>query len=498
MAENTIGLDEPTTIDKRLRTRSLLNSSAETVHVEVMTIGGDATHGDYVQPTTALVATGAFGLPVRIIPTTSGMIGGVDILNTITVQPAAGTSWNVAGGVSAVIGNSSGVFTTANPLPVMPTTTVPISGNTTAILTTGSKVQVEPVAGAVFGISGNATAILTTGSKVQVEPVVGAVFPISGNATVVLSALPGAVTLNGLAGTSGLLVYGADGTASNSTARPIKVNASQELLITGAVSISGNATAVLTTGSKSQVEPIAGAVFPISGNATAILTTGSKVQVEPVIGAVFGISGNATAILTTGSKSQVEPIAGSVFPISGNATAILSTASKVQVEPVAGAVFGISGNATAILTTGSKVQVEPVAGAVFGISGNATAILTTASRIITEQASGFTPYGDHANATFANVTLVASGATALLASAAGLRMNITALSFVNEGATGTLFEIRSGGSATCLFRGFAALGGGGLTLAFPMPLRGTSGEVINVFQSGPTTAQVHISGYRSA
>lgn len=372
MADDKIGILESSTPSKYLDAESVVFGTT-TVYRERMQIAGTAS-GQIAGVTSGIPATNALGANVRIVPST-GQIGVVtDILTfagltiipisgNTSVSPAAGTTFNIAGNVSAVVANSSGAITTANPL-----------------------------------------AVILQGS-------------------------------------------------------------------TATVTIQGNATAILTTGSKVQVEGVAGAVFPISGNTTAILTTGSKVQVEPAANTTFAIGNSSGGFTTANPLPVILQGSTATVTIQGNTTAVLTTGSKVQVEPVAGAVFGISGNTTALLTTGSKVQVEPVA------SGS--------------------PFGDLGNATYANKTLTASGSTVLWASAAGIRMNITALSFVNLGATGTVFEIWSGGSATMLFRGGGASGFGGQNLAFPMPLRGTTGEAINVYLESGTTAAIHISGFRS-
>ena len=117
-----------------------------------------------------------------------------------------------------------------------------------------------------------------------------------------------------------------------------------------------------------------GGSITIDGNSTAIISTASKIQVEPGAGAVFSIS--------TGPVNVSE---SSVF-IKGNSTAIISTASKIIAD----------------ISTASKIQVEPGAGAVFAIStgpvnvsessvfikGNSTAIISTASKILAELAGG--------------------------------------------------------------------------------------------------------------
>lgn len=84
------------------------------------------------------------------------------------------------------------------------------------------------------------------------------------------------------------------------------------------------------------------------------------------------------------------------------------------------------------------------------------------------------------------------------AGAAGVRHYLTALTVVNSHATvGTEVVIKDG--STVIHRGYAAAAGGGYTLTFPTPLRGTAATALNVacITTGSATV-VSASGFSAA
>ena len=459
-------------------------------------------------------------MPITFVASTA-TVPAATVISTDEISSVAGSSRHVQRIklMSGVVGSTAAI-STASPLPVLiqaSTATVTVQGNTSASISTASKVQVEPGAGAVFNVSessvfikGNSTAIISTASKVQVEPGVGAVFPISGNSTAIIS------------------------TASKILAE----------LSGGQSSVS---VVPLTTVSKIQVEPGAGAVFGISGNSTAHLSTGGALA-DPFHTADFNSS--AGTIQNRVAVGLIAPTADGAFvlgssrgipvtqdgstawavSISGNSTAIISTASKVQVEPGVGAVFNVSessvfikGNSTAILSTASKVQVEPGVGAVWGIStgpvnvsessvfikGNSTAIISTASKIVAElSTTGMggttaTPlYMTRAleidNSTFANVSFDSTVAVTIWSSAASTRFNITSMMWANPGLPTqlTLHDGTTAGAALFIMRvtSTAAM----ISMFFPSPIRNTAGNPITGALLNASTMTLFVGGYRSA
>lgn len=110
------------------------------------------------------------------------------------------------------------------------------------------------------------------------------------------------------------------------------------------------------------------------------------------------------------------------------------------------------------------------------------------------------PYSIPENFTY-GVTSAITGTAAtevIAAQAAGVRNYITSLTVVNSHATvGTVVEIRDG-TTTVIHRGYAAPAGGGYTVNFPTPLRGTAATAVNAYNitTGSNT-YVSASGYKA-
>jgi hypothetical protein len=88
-------------------------------------------------------------------------------------------------------------------------------------------------------------------------------------------------------------------------------------------------------------------------------------------------------------------------------------------------------------------------------------------------------------------------AEVLAAGGAGIRNYVTSLTVTNSHATvGTLVEIRDG-TTTVIHRGYAAPAGGGYTITFPTPLKGTAATAINAYNitTGSNT-YVSASGFK--
>ena len=94
--------------------------------------------------------------------------------------------------------------------------------------------------------------------------------------------------------------------------------------------------------------------------------------------------------------------------------------------------------------------------------------------------------------------MTGTGDTSVIAAAgAGVRNYVTSLTVTNSHATvGTVVEIKDG--TTVIWRGYAAPAGGGFTLAFPVPLRGTANTAINAANvtTGSST-YVSAAGYKA-
>lgn len=101
-----------------------------------------------------------------------------------------------------------------------------------------------------------------------------------------------------------------------------------------------------------------------------------------------------------------------------------------------------------------------------------------------------------ASAGITNTTAV----TVKAAGAAGVRNYITALQVINTHATvATEFSVRDGSAGTVIWREKLLAAGGGFSVSFPTPLRGTAATLLEVV-CGTTGAEVFFSaqGYESA
>lgn len=90
-----------------------------------------------------------------------------------------------------------------------------------------------------------------------------------------------------------------------------------------------------------------------------------------------------------------------------------------------------------------------------------------------------------------------SAASVLAAAGAGLRNYITSLTVTNSHATvSTVVEIRDG-TSTVIHRAYAVAAGGGYTIWFPTPLRGTANTAVNAYCiTTGSNVYVSASGFR--
>lgn len=358
------------------------------------------------------------------------------------------------------------------------------------LLTTGSKLQVEPISGAAFPISGNTTAILTTGSKLQVEPIAGAVFPISGNASVVVTAQPGMAQINASGGSTIHLMGGMDGNTSNSTARALKVNTSQELVITGAVTVAQVTSAVLsnTSGNITTANPLA--VYLQDSTATLAIKGNASVTLTGLPGAVqINTSAGTTALLIAGADGGTSNSTARVLRT--------NTSGELQVNITNTPTVNVQGNTTAILSTASIVQVEPKAAAVFPISGNVTALLSTAFPAYvpfagTTASGGLVMMGLDANATNATARAIRVDASGKLLVDAG-SLTVGGLVAINTsgGTTMMLVGGQDGGTSNSTARTLNVNASRELLITGPVTISGNASVVVTAL---PGAVQINTSG----
>jgi hypothetical protein len=515
MAENTVGISESTAPNKLLRSRSHANSSAETVHVEVVALGGEAGSSDFIQPTTADPAGGAFALPVR-------QVGSHAISGNATVSPAGGSSWHIegnttavlttgstgrvelssgglggssgsplyvqpattvpiSGNTTAIVGNSSGAFSTANPLPVLlqsSTATVTIQGNTTAILSTASKIQVEPGAGSTFNISGNATAVVANASGGIASGNPLHVFVQGSTATVTVQGNTSVALSTASTGRVELASGGVGGTSGN----PLHVTP------TTTVPIAGNTTAIVanSSGTITTANPLAvflqgsTATVSIQGNTTAILSTASIVRVEPAAGTTFNVGGNTTARVSTADWAVMDfdTSAGSTHDRVAVGIVVPSTAGPVLLGTTAGLPVTLSTNSTLAVQVQNTVTIQ---GNSTAVVGNASGVFTTANPLPVYLQGSTAAVSIQGNAT------VAGNVTAILSTASVVRVETGSSGFAVSGnvsaqvtpAAGTTFNVAGNVTAilSTAFPAYSPLGG--TTAAGGLIVFGTDGSATN-------------------
>jgi hypothetical protein len=111
------------------------------------------------------------------------------------------------------------------------------------------------------------------------------------------------------------------------------------------------------------------------------------------------------------------------------------------------------------------------------------------------------PYTLHENL-LSGATAVITGTAStevIAAQAASTRIYVTSLTVVNSDASvGTVVALTDGSGGTVLHRGYAAAAGGGYTITFPTPLRGSAATALHAI-CATTSAEVYVSasGYKS-
>jgi hypothetical protein len=111
------------------------------------------------------------------------------------------------------------------------------------------------------------------------------------------------------------------------------------------------------------------------------------------------------------------------------------------------------------------------------------------------------PYTLHENLlSGATAVITTTGSTEVIAAqAASTRIYVTSLTVVNSDASvGTVVALTDGSGGTVLHRGYAAAAGGGYTITFPTPLRGSAATALHAI-CATTSAEVYVSasGYKS-
>ena len=422
------------------------------------------------------------------------------------VEPKAGASFAVtfstASTASVIIANS-----TSQKIPVIiegSTGTIPISGNSTAIISTASAIQVEPKAGASFAvtfstastgsvtIAGGQSSVSISGGKSTVTVEAAGVFP---TAFASVDFDSSAVSTNNALAV-GLVVP--------STSGPLLIGNSSGIPVT----LSTNSTVgVWVNGGQSSVS-ISG------GQSTAIISTASIIQVEPKAGASFAVTfstASTGSVIVANTTASLVPIklenafgSTTALAISGNSTAIISTTSKIVADISTASSIRI-GNDTAQLV---PIKIENAFGSTttLAISGNSTAIISTASKIEVLQATStnlngvMRQWAGPTESTWSVNKITSTAVTTIYSSAASTRFNLVDVTAINSGASETVLSIYSASTAgTLLFQAPLSTAAGGFSITLGIARACTAAGVPMVAEIVPaSTVYLNTGAFKSA
>lgn len=285
------------------------------------------------------------------------------------------------------------------------------------------------------------------------------------------------------------LAYSADGSETHvpADADGLLVNLGTNNDITGTV------TANLSATDNAVLDAIAASVAAIDADATTII--GHVDGIEALLGTMDADT-SALAGAVAGTEVQVDIVAA--LPAGTNAIGKLAANSGVDIGDVD--VTSLPGSAHDAAIAGNPVR---LAGRALTADYTAVAAGDTADMITTLLGRQVVyPYAlpgatwQYAGPT-GGITDTADDEVKA-AGAAGVRHYITHLDVINSDATvGTEVVIKDG--STVIHRGYAAAGGGGYSIDFPTPLRGTAATAINaacITTSSET--RVNVSGFSAA
>lgn len=208
----------------------------------------------------------------------------------------------------------------------------------------------------------------------------------------------------------------------------------------------------------------------------------------------FGV--NADAASATGSISaKLRFIAATGIPVTGTVTVANggTFATQAAAAGVAAHDAAISGNPVRIAGRALTSDYTAVA------AGDTADLITTLlGKLVT------IPYANPNNtwsyAAASGGIVNTTGVTIKAAGGAGVRLYVTDVQIINGHATvSTDVQIRDGAAGTVLYRGFAQAAGGGVSVHFAVPLRGTANTLLEVACGTTGSATyVNVQGYSAA
>lgn len=351
--------------------------------------------------------------------------------------------------------------------------------------------------GGTAGIPGDATNGLFVNVKTAVLPTGAATSAAQTTANASLATLAGAV-----AGTEVQVDIVA------SAAIPVTDNSGNLSVDDGGGSLTVDGTVTANAGSGTFA--ISAAALPLpSGAATAAkqpaLGTAGTASADVI--SVQGIA-SMTPLLVNGS-GVTQPVSDAGGSLTTDTPQLPAALVGGRLDVVVGAALPAGANAIGTVTAvGAAAHDAAISGNPVRVGGRAVAADVTAVTAgdavdLIADLNGkqiILPYAIPENMEY-GVTAAITGtsvAEILAAAAAGIRHYVTSLTVINSHATvGTVVEIRDG-TTTVIHRGYAAPVGGGYSVSFPVPLRGTAATALNAYNiTNGSNVYVSASGYKA-
>jgi hypothetical protein len=258
--------------------------------------------------------------------------------------------------------------------------------------------------------------------------------------------------------------------------------------------------------------------LPASGGAVAGGTSTNPLRIDPTGSTTQPISAASLPLPSGASTAAKQPALGTagtastdVITVQGIAsmTALVVDGSAVT-QPVSGTVsvtdgLNIEGDvASDAVDSGNPVKVGALAK-----SGDITAvadadrvnlIATLLGKLVSVPYA--TPAKTWSYPAAAGGLVNTTGVTAKAAAGAGIRNYVTRAQVINSHqTTSTEVVIRDGAAGTVLWRGWAQAAGGGATVQFDPPLRGTANTLVEIAEITTTATAgvlVNLQGFEAA
>jgi hypothetical protein len=265
-----------------------------------------------------------------------------------------------------------------------------------------------------------------------------------------------------------------DGTAGSSVPIPASSNGLGAVgLNVFNVNTTANPMGVSLAGGQSSVS--------VTGNVNVTFSTASTGSV--IIANTTANAGFVQLAMGSTAVSTAAPLAVQLV----SAAAVVSSANPLFVNlQTSTATVTIQGNSTVTLTTASKGLVELSSANMGGSSANPVVVVTH-------------PYGLAATYVQNSTVATTTAALTLFSSAASTRYNITTLVITNAGTAESVIRIYDGTTAgTKMFMTDLASAGGGVSVNFPVPIRGTSGNAVTLECIPASTIYINCVGFKSA